>query len=184
MKNVILLITFVLSFGIALIAADVPKLQVQDPQHEFAGLDRCKMCHRGDRNGNIFEKWEASPHAKAYETLASEKSKEVYAKLGKTGNPQEDPSCLKCHITGWGVDTKFTEKVKLSDGLSCESCHFAGADYWKKSIMENREEAIKQGLNPSAEKSCVGCHNEESPTYKEFEYDKFWKEIEHKIPAK
>ena len=39
------------------------------------------------------------------------------------------------------------------------------------------------GLLTPDEKLCVGCHNEESPTYKEFKYKEAWAQIEHKVPA-
>jgi hypothetical protein len=34
------------------------------------------------------------------------------------------------------------------------------------------------------EKLCIGCHNEESPTYKEFNYAEAVKQIAHPRPAK
>lgn len=179
-KLLIIALPLLLGFGIALTQDKTPPPE----QRVYAGLNRCKMCHKGEKNGNIFEIWESSPHAKAYATLASDKSKEVYKKLGKTGDPQKDSACLKCHITGAGLDAKYTAALKVEEGVTCESCHSAGNDYWKKSIMENREEAIKNGLNPEPQKSCVACHNAESPTYKEFKYDEFWKQIAHKVPPK
>jgi hypothetical protein len=33
------------------------------------------------------------------------------------------------------------------------------------------------------EKSCVACHNAESPTHKPFKFDEMWKKIEHGKPA-
>jgi Cytochrome c554 and c-prime len=152
--------------------------------HAFAGLKKCKMCHKGEKKGNIFESWQAGPHAKAYAELASEKSKLVYAELGKEGNPQEDPECLKCHVTGAGFDITLTEKIIKNDGVSCESCHNAGADFFKMSIMKVKDDAIANGLNPDPKATCITCHNEESPTYKPFVTDERWEEIKHSRPVK
>jgi hypothetical protein len=54
--------------------------------------------------------------------------------------------------------------------------------------MQNREEAIKNGLilvlvsDGSAEKLCKTCHNEQSPTFKGFDFKKMWAEIAHPLP--
>ena len=33
------------------------------------------------------------------------------------------------------------------------------------------------------EETCIGCHNEESPTYKEFKFDEYSEQIAHPIPV-
>ena len=150
--------------------------------YAYTGLGKCKLCHKGTRNGEIYEKWEAGPHAKAFTTLGSEAAATVYAGLGKSDNPQEDPDCLRCHVTGYGCADSLTAKVDPSDGVTCEACHGAGSGYYKKSIMEDREAAIANGLNPDPKAGCVRCHNEESPTYKPFNVDERWLVIAHEVP--
>ena len=34
------------------------------------------------------------------------------------------------------------------------------------------------------ESHCVKCHNEKSPTFKEFDYEARWKEVVHPVPEK
>ncbi len=54
--------------------------------------------------------------------------------------------------------------------------------------MKDRKLSIENGLNPilvedgSAEKLCLTCHNEESPTFKEFKFKERWEKIAHPIP--
>ena len=150
----------------------------------LTGVKKCKMCHKGDSKGNIFETWEGSAHASAYATLASDKSKEVYAKLGKTGNPQEDPACLKCHVSGYELADELKVKMVLETGVTCESCHGPAGGYWKKSVMQDRVKAVEAGMSDKPQETCVKCHNEESPFYKEFKFDERWELIKHSVPEK
>ena len=154
--------------------------------HAFVGTKKCKMCNNGEKKGMIFEKWAEGPHAKAYAVLGEDAAKETYAKLGKTGNPQEDPACLKCHVTGHGMDSTLVAKVKIEDGVSCESCHGAGSLYKCKSKMVaiylGEADGAALGLLEPDEANCVTCHNEDSPTYRVFDYSVRVKEITHPYP--
>lgn len=156
--------------------AEAPK------QHTFMGTKKCVMCHKGKAKGEIFEKWQTTPHAKAYATLASQESKDLYAKLGKTGDPQKDPACLKCHVTGHGVPAAHTALLDVNEGVTCEACHGAGTDYGKMNIMKDKAASVAAGMVEKPEAGCVTCHNKQSPTYKEFVYADAWKLIEHKTP--
>ncbi len=151
-------------------------------QHPYAGTKKCKMCHKGEKKNFVYDVWAESKHAKAYATLATDEAKKIYEDLGHTGSPQEDDDCLKCHIPGVGMDTTYTAKVVLENGVNCESCHGAGNDYKKKSIMEDREMAISLGLIADPKAVCITCHNEEAPTYKGFNYDEAWEKIKHSLP--
>ena len=166
------------AFALTLIA----NISFAQDQHAYAGLKKCKMCHKGEKNGEIFEKWESTQHAKAFETLASDTAKKIYAKLGKEGSPQEDAACLKCHVTGHGVAAELGANLVAEEGVTCEACHGAGGDFWKKPIMTDRETALANGLVAEPKKGCVKCHNEESPTYKEFKVEVHFPKIEHRLP--
>ena len=48
-------------------------------------------------------------------------------------------------------------------GVQCEACHGPGKDYKKKSIMQDREKAVANGLIIPDEKTCQKCHNENVP---------------------
>ncbi len=144
--------------------------QSEDPA-KLVGTKRCAMCHKKDATGNQYGKWQEAGHSKAFEVLGTDEAKAVAAKLG-IDDPQASGACLKCHSTAYYfADTLQSEKVEVEDGVSCESCHGPGADYKKKSIMENHDEAVANGMiYPAKEKSCTKCHNDTSPTWKTDRY--------------
>lgn len=159
------------------------------PKHKYVGVTSCAPCHRGEKKGKIFEIWQASKHAKAYETLKTEESVKIAKSMGIKVPPHEAPECLVCHVTGYGSPSEaFTERFKIEEGVQCEACHGPGSDYKTLRIMQNREEAIKNGLiltfvaDGSAEKQCRTCHNEKSPTYRGFNFQKEWAKIAHPLP--
>jgi hypothetical protein len=158
----------------------------QAEDYEYTGLKKCSMCHKKDATGNQLAKWEAGPHAKAYETLATDEAKAAAKELG-IENPQADPKCLKCHATAFSVMADLeNQKITMEEGVSCEGCHGAGSGYYKKATMEGiaagEIEAASVGLVVPDEATCKGCHNEESPTFKGFEFKEAVAKIAHPIP--
>jgi peroxiredoxin len=80
------------------------------------GSEACKSCHAKE-----FASWASGPHAAA---LASLESKH------KSG----DPSCLKCHTTGFGREGGFPAGAAASAPpdlarVGCESCHGPGGNH-------------------------------------------------------
>ena len=73
-------------------------------KHQFTGAKKCKVCHMSKKRGNQWQIWLDSKHAKAYETLATDKAKAL-AKGDKS--PQEDPACLKCHAAGYDAPAEL-----------------------------------------------------------------------------
>lgn len=172
------------ALAIAFTAVVIGQDQSEPKPRQFVGTKRCAMCHKGEKNGNIFEKWEATAHSQAFTTLGSDKAREVYAKLGKSGNPQTDAACLKCHTTSQAADSALKVNLTPNEGISCEACHGPGGDYWKKTIMMDKKLALENGLTAEPQKGCVACHNQESPTYKEFKFEEYYPKIEHQLPPK
>ena len=152
-------------------------------QNKYMGNKKCVMCHKGAAKGAIFEKWQSTPHANAYKTLATPEAKAVYAKLNKTGDPQKDAACLKCHVTGFGADTSRTAALDITEGVTCEACHGAGTAYGKMNVMKDKAASVAAGMVEKPEAGCVTCHNNQSPTYKPFVYADAWAKIAHKGPA-
>ena len=166
----IVILAFVMVFG-------------ETGNHKFVGVDKCKTCHKLAKYGDQNAIWEKSKHANAYATLASEESKKIAKEMG-IDDPQKSEKCLTCHVTAYGVADEMKEaSFKMEEGVGCEACHGAGADYKKMSIMKNREKAVAAGLLIPDEKTCLNCHNEKSPTYKPFKYEERYKEIAHPKPA-
>lgn len=150
--------------------------------HEFVGPQKCKMCHQKPEQGEQYRIWQESKHAKAMESLKTPEAKEIAAKLG-IADPATDGKCVKCHSTAyWFSEAKVTDAVAVEDSITCESCHGPGKDYMKKSIMEDKNQAIANGLVIPDEQVCKKCHNPEAPTFKSFDFKEYWEKIKHPIP--
>lgn len=150
MSRVIILLTVCLSF--LLLANFSIADECAEVKHEYIGAKKCKMCHKKD---GIHPSWAETKHAKAWELLDSAAQK------------KED--CVKCHSTG------TTAKGVLLEGVQCEACHGPGSDYKKKSIMEDREKAVANGLIIPNEKTCLACHEnvpEEFRAKEKFDFEK------------
>lgn len=134
----------------------------------YVGVDRCGMCHKGSKKGEVYEKWKAGPHANAFENL-------------KATNDENNPECLVCHVTGFdksGYKIGDPDASKF-EGVQCESCHGPGSDYRKISIMKDKDKALQNGLIVPDEALCIKCHNENSPDFKGFDYKVYLNKIDH-----
>ncbi len=172
---------------------------------DYVGVKKCKMCHNKDKIGAQYKIWSETAHANAFETLKSDKAAEVIKERGIKTNAWETPECVKCHTTGYnngGYDIKDdafwnpadddkagAKAVKLMKNLqsvTCEACHGPGSKYKSmktmKALYAGDIKPEDVGLVIPDEKTCTGCHNEESPFYKAFNYDEFLAKIVHHIP--
>lgn len=145
---------------------------------EYVGARKCKICHI-----KIYKSWEETPHAQAFEVLSPGVDAEAKKQAGLDPNKDytNDPSCIECHTTGGS--TAFP-------GIQCETCHAPGKKYssakimnrkkWKADPEKQEKMALEAGLiiKPT-EKQCTACHNEESPTYKPFDFEKRYEETKH-----
>jgi excinuclease UvrABC ATPase subunit len=154
--------------------------------HKYVGVKTCGMCHKADNKGKQLGIWEASKHSKAFKTLESEESQKIAQEKGLKNGANESPECLKCHVTGYGMDAAlFDPKFDMKDGVQCEACHGPGSDYRVMSVMKDKDKALAAGLVVPDEKTCMTCHNEESPTFdkdKGFDFKAMWAQIAHGIP--
>jgi len=161
-------------------------LFAQDAQ--YIGGAKCKMCHRAGSRGNQWEKWLNGPHIKAYETLASDQSKKIANAMG-IDDPLKAEKCLKCHVTAFHAPAaKKAETYTMEEGVGCEACHGPGSLYKSLSVMKGLHDGTKNAADyeflHGDEETCLSCHNEESPTYRPFNYEEKLKIIAHPIPAK
>lgn len=88
----------------------------------FTGADACQSCH-----APIFEKWQGTRHAHAFEVLTSQ-------------NRQFDRDCTPCHTTGFfkqGGFVNATATPHLAD-VQCEACHGNGTAHAKDPEDEDR----------------------------------------------
>ena len=156
---------------------------------QYVGAKKCMMCHKSEARGNQYGKWLSTPHAKAFETLKGDKAKAV-AKTKGIADPAKADECLKCHVTGHGAPASaFAEGfVPTTEGVGCESCHGPGSLYKSMSIMkalyEGKQDPKAVEFEKGSKETCLRCHNEQSPTYKPFNFEERWKVIAHAIPKK
>lgn len=138
-------------------------------EFKYVGATKCKICHNKPEKGAQFDKWAASPHAKALASLKGDEAK--------------NPKCLKCHSTAASVDAGLLAGIPAAEGVSCESCHGPGSIYKSATIMKNQQLALTKGMILPEEKVCKKCHNAESPTFKGFNYAEYSAKIKHDDPT-
>ena len=161
----------------------------------YVGVKSCKMCHKKAEDGDQFAKWQAGPHAKAFEGLASPEAREAAKKLG-IDDPQKSGKCLACHSTAYNwKDAVQNADIPVEEGVSCESCHGPGKNYKKMQTMKSKEQAKAAGLL-DAKDSCILCHNDKAPSWKAdrytlkdgsksgFDFEQAYAKIKHPVPAK
>jgi len=157
-------------------------------QAKYAGVKMCGACHKQEKTGATYTKWEKSPHAGAYKTLLGEKAIAIGKEKGLKKASAESPECLACHVTGGGVATNVEKSFAKEEGVTCEACHGAASGYKTlHSKPENKEKAVAAGLLEGSKEDatlCQKCHNEKSPTFKGFNMKEYWAKIEHGLPAK
>lgn len=135
--------------------------------YEYIGAKKCRVCHLKQ-----YKSWEQTAMAKSFENLKPGVMAEEKKKAGLDPNKDytNDPTCLKCHTTGYGKPGGFKSIKETPDlaGVQCESCHGPGSEFSK--IMKanpkfKREEIRAVGwIFPSEdEKGCMVCHGADSP---------------------
>ncbi len=135
----------------------------------FTGVGLCSMCHRGEANHMVFEKWLASKHAGAFKSLDPAKGED------------KNPECLGCHTTGFraGGYEPGAATASRFEGVQCEACHGAGSAYKAVAVMKNRTLARENGMIVPTEETCRTCHQKASPTFKGFDFSQAVKMIDH-----
>lgn len=160
-RTLIAILTLALFIAVAFTMAGDEKAK-----HEYIGAKKCKICHKKD---GTYESWLTTKHATAWDELTDEQKK--------------DENFIKFYTTG------TDKKGELLTGIQCEACHGPGSDYKKKSVMEDREAAIANGLIIPDKETCTGCHNDKAPgklgeSAKTFDYAKMKEKGVHAMPAK
>ena len=111
--------------------------------YRYVGSSKCRLCHR-----QFFLGRKKDLHDFAMETLAEAKA-------------QDNPKCLICHSTGFGVETGFEsiEKTPRLVNVQCEGCHGPGNVH-----IANAKQKRKGGFLAGADrperlkKMCTSCH--------------------------
>ena len=169
----------------------------QDAKPEFIGNKKCKMCHNKAEKGAQYSKWETTGHANTFDILLTDEAKAIGKKMGLKTTPDVAGECLQCHVTGWGTPSGYQISVDESDkkavskndalkSVGCEVCHGAGSLYKGKkdmiAIQDGTIDGASLGLVKPDEKTCLGCHNDKSPTFKPFDFKERSAKIAHRYP--
>lgn len=161
------------------------KSQDEQKKHGYIGVDACVMCHKTEKQGKQLDIWKNSAHAKAYNTLLTEEANQIAKEKGFETPASKTEACLKCHASGYDVDASLLgKKFKIEDGVQCETCHGPGSNYKDMKVMKDRALAVQNGLiiYEDYKELCAKCHNSESPTYKEINFEEAWEKIKHPVP--
>ncbi|MEQ8666607.1 MAG: multiheme c-type cytochrome [Rhodospirillales bacterium] len=114
---------------------------------------------------NEFVTWQQhDAHAKAYETLLSDKSKLIAANLGLK-DAHTSPTCLQCHADNV-PEAQRAKFFRIEDGVGCETCH-GGAENWLGLHVAgtgSHADNIVNGMYPTDDPDavaelCLGCHS-------------------------
>ena len=129
------------------------------------------QCHgksspQADRNVNLNEytTWiDGDRHSIAWQTLLTEDSQRIAAKLG-IGRPESADICLDCHADNAPAD-KQGPKFQVSDGVGCEACH-GGSGQWIKTHTDpdaTHAKNLAAGMIATEQAQvradvCLSCH--------------------------
>lgn len=114
---------------------------VKSGGYSYSGNLKCRLCHR-----DFFMGRKKDPHEHTFKPRVE-------------AGHAEEPRCLACHTTGYGVATGFSsvkETPKLAD-VQCEGCHGPGS--------KHNELGAKGGFLAGKDhpeilkKMCQACHN-------------------------
>jgi len=167
----------ILFLAVTASAVEGTALAVELPQNDASihtGVATCatSQCHGStiprEATGilqNEYVTWtQSDPHAAAFDTLNSEQSRLIAARLG-IDDARDAKECLDCHADNVSPDRRG-EKFQLSDGVGCEACH-GGAENWLashyNSAAQTRASNIANGMYPTNEAAaradlCLSCH--------------------------
>lgn len=174
---------------LAVIALSFIALTINAQEFNYIGVKKCSMCHKSEKQGSQLSIWEGSAHANAYKTLTTAEADKIAAEKGFTTKAAETKECLICHATGYDLPASRMEKgFEVSAGVQCETCHGAGKDYSPMKVMKDKAASVAAGLvvwadDKAIEAQCRTCHNEKSPTYKEFKFAEMYEKIKHNVPT-
>ncbi len=109
----------------------------------YAGADACRPCHEG-----VYRFWSGTAHAGSMASLTP-------------SGERDNPSCLRCHATGFGERSGFGGAEQQGDlgSVSCESCHGPAARHSRN--PERASAVLEAGSDcPPCEiqKVCRRCH--------------------------
>ncbi len=117
-------------------------------EERYVSSGRCADCHTRQ-----MARWAGTEHAQALRVLRPRKG-------------HQDPECLSCHSTGFGLPGGFAEpsekKLKTWGAVQCEMCHGPMGGHPSDARVQSRL---------VDERTCRGCHDEANSP--DFEYGNY-----------
>ncbi|WP_200764054.1 multiheme c-type cytochrome [Nitrosophilus alvini] len=140
-------------------------------KYYYKGNTKCRLCHRQFFIGRKKDK-----HDFAMKTLI------------ETGY-QDNPRCLVCHTTGYGVPNGFisTKETPRLANVQCEGCHGPGSLHIKIARKTKKGGGFLAGPeNPAVlKKMCEACHTERwNRSYKKENFHEAYKKYRDPNPNK
>ena len=165
-------LAFMLIFALGQIASTASAQELRLDPKLVKGPDACGECHKSS-----VAAWKKSNHAKTFKSLPRSKDSRKIARAMGLRRIKASSDCLTCHFTS---AIAKRGKVKPIAGVTCESCHGAGAgwikvhsDYGGKGKTAKNEDAahkterwaksvaagmIRPGTLYQVANNCYGCH--------------------------
>jgi hypothetical protein len=154
-----------------LLNAEPARSMQEKPKYQYVGIEKCaSVCHNNKEMGFQYNIMKSGPHSRAFIILASKKALHYAKNYNIKENPQQSSVCLKCHVTGGGLDsTFFAASYRKEDGVTCEACH--NGAYITRSFLPTEIE-------------CLKCHNNSVHNISRFDFREKYAKIAHPRPNK
>jgi hypothetical protein len=159
--------------------ADASKAPAAGKGAEYAGNNKCRMCHLKQHKS-----WWESQHAKAMAALQDAKAAAAFAeklKIELEEPADQSDACVRCHVTGFhlagGYPAADSAKTAAVAMVGCEACHGPGSAHIAAKTSAERKATINGAVGVAL---CQQCHTPEiSP---KFEFAAMKKRV-HPVPA-
>jgi len=149
------------------VQSSLPVKRTMEPQFMGAASCASAACHHG--NGpqgswrSEYTTWALfDPHARAYEVLHNDLSRQITTALKAKVPAHENPLCLNCHVQPGILYQPRHERFALHDGVSCEACHGA-AEKWLHLHHRTPGNSTALGMRDTKNlrvraELCAACH--------------------------
>lgn len=155
-KRFLLALICTLGGSVALMAADADLFRINPAK--VLGAENCAECH-----APMVEAWKLTHHFDTFNSMHRRpEAAEISKKMGLRRIKSES-ICIKCHYTAQADG----DTMKPISGISCESCHNAGADWNKIHSNKDDPDRLAKGeklgmIRPSntyhVAANCYSCH--------------------------
>ncbi len=119
---------------------------IDSGRYRYVGNTKCRLCHR-----KFFIGRKKDPHDYAMRHL-------------EKGGYENNPRCLMCHSTGYGMPTGFVnrERTPRLANVQCEGCHGPGNIHIKLAKQKKPAGGFLAGEDhpERLKKMCQSCHTE------------------------